>query len=465
VSETLAHAQHIRTIRKMAGVKVPRKRSKIPRQVYPKMIEKEYADSISEMTGRAAKRAMQPLLDALPGLLASASQTRSDAGMLKNFAGFLVGIENPAGSIRFWRDGRGGSGATYMNWDYGYIDGYVGADRDEVDVYLGPDQDAPDVFAVQQMKAPDFTEYDEDKIMLGFPSLESATAAYLSQYDDPRFLGTITAIPVGQFRDALEKCGGGSVVERIDADEGRKAKELLDKAKKKLGDEGDAKKVEALGRKFAGQTSDHQKGQIQKQTKAALGVNVVFRDKGLNDKIQNFAAENATLITSMQDDVHNSISKIVMRAITNGELHGDVAKKIQDRFDVSESHARLIARDQIGKLYGQINASRQKELGVTHFVWRTVGDERVRDEHDQREDDSDPDKGGEPFAFDDPPDGELPGVPIQCRCTAEPVFGYTPEEADDEEEIAAESADEGDDSGGTSSDDGSDDSDEEDDDE
>lgn len=95
-----------------------------------------------------------------------------------------------------------------------------------------------------------------------------------------------------------------------------------------------------------------------------------------------------------------------MRAIQDGQLHGDLADELEGQFGFSEDRAALIARDQIGKAYGQINASRQREMGVTQFIWRTVEDERVRSEHE--------DRNGETYDYSDPPDGELPGEPINC---------------------------------------------------
>lgn len=47
------------------------------------------------------------------------------------------------------------------------------------------------------------------------------------------------------------------------------------------------------------------------------------------------------------------------------------------------------------------------------FVWRTAGDDKVRNEHAMR--------SGRVFTFDAPPDGELPGEDYNCRCWAEPV--------------------------------------------
>jgi SPP1 gp7 family putative phage head morphogenesis protein len=94
---------------------------------------------------------------------------------------------------------------------------------------------------------------------------------------------------------------------------------------------------------------------------------------------------------------------------------------LRKQFDFTRNRARLIARDQVGKLYGQINAARQQAIGVTHFVWQTSNDERVRDEHEER--------NGKTYSYANPPDGELPGQPIQCRCVANPILTEAPESA------------------------------------
>lgn len=114
--------------------------------------------------------------------------------------GLEIAIENPAGSVR-----RGKGWETKMVCDYGYVCRSEAVDGDEVDVYLGPElETAPMVYVVHQRKkgSPDANEwrdYDEDKVMLGQPSEAAARAAYLKHYDDPRFLGPITAMPVEEF--------------------------------------------------------------------------------------------------------------------------------------------------------------------------------------------------------------------------------------------------------------------------
>lgn len=119
------------------------------------------------------------------------------------FAGLPVVVENPAGSTRQWVAEDGTCGSTLMRYDYGYIDGALGSDGDEVDVYLGPDEGARWVYVVHQSAPPDFEEYDEDKVMLGFPSSDAAQAAYLAQYDDERFLLAVTQMSIEVFRDKI----------------------------------------------------------------------------------------------------------------------------------------------------------------------------------------------------------------------------------------------------------------------
>lgn len=113
--------------------------------------------------------------------------------------GLTISVENEAGDVRRGV-GSDGHWATRMMYAYGYINGTMGVDGDQVDVYLGPDlEDAPSVFVVHQRRYGAWDEYDEDKCMLGFLDEDQAVGAYLSCYDDPRFLGPVTELSVEDF--------------------------------------------------------------------------------------------------------------------------------------------------------------------------------------------------------------------------------------------------------------------------
>lgn len=121
----------------------------------------------------------------------------------RSFQGLPVTIENPRGSIRSGVSRAGVAWATSMQHDYGYVRGTEGVDGDAFDVYLGPDSTAPMAYVITTKAPPDFRRNDEQKAMLGFPDEDAARAAFLAHYDDPRFLGVVTAMSVQRFRDLL----------------------------------------------------------------------------------------------------------------------------------------------------------------------------------------------------------------------------------------------------------------------
>ncbi len=209
---------------------------------------------------------------------------------------------------------------------------------------------------------------------------------------------------------------------RQDAGEADRARRLVAAARQRMTDAITTDDLERLAKKFFDRTSTYQRLQLGNQVRAALGTDVFLADRRLRPLANAFVDANVGLIKDIGDQLATNIESVTLGAIESGMLHGDLATELEGRFGFAESRAALIARDQIGKAYGQINASRQGELGITHFTWRTMNDERVRAEHDALE--------GETFAYANPPDEGLPGEPVNCRCYAEPVLDEIITEAD-----------------------------------
>jgi hypothetical protein len=113
--------------------------------------------------------------------------------------GLTIAVENPAGSVRRGRNRHGVTWEVRMRFDYGEILNTIGVDGDPVDVIIGPNLDAPEVYVVHQRRVNDWENYDEDKVCVGFDSQSDAESAFLSNYNDPRFLGPVTAMPVDEF--------------------------------------------------------------------------------------------------------------------------------------------------------------------------------------------------------------------------------------------------------------------------
>lgn len=113
--------------------------------------------------------------------------------------GFNVSIENPKGSVRSGIDENGKPWEITMNNTYGYILGTTGKDADHIDVFLGENPLSDKIFVVDQINKDG--SFDEHKIMLAFDDMESAKAAYLSNYEEGwQGLGNITGISVDGFR-------------------------------------------------------------------------------------------------------------------------------------------------------------------------------------------------------------------------------------------------------------------------
>lgn len=125
-----------------------------------------------------------------------------------DYQGLTVEIENPIGSVRHWHNKQTGhGGSTVMQHPYGRIRGTRGADGDGYDCFLGPDPDAPFVWIVHQAQ-PDGVAYDEDKAMLGFSDAHEAAGAYHAHYDNASFFGSMSQMPIEEFRAKVMRTAG-----------------------------------------------------------------------------------------------------------------------------------------------------------------------------------------------------------------------------------------------------------------
>lgn len=139
----------------------------------------------------------------------AAEKAAGDYQMRKvGWQGLTISIENEAGSTRSGTNRDGQKWSQTMKYAYGFVNQSTGTDGDCVDCFLGPDEDAQFVYIVHARKVNRWDEYDEDKVMLNFPTEEAAAAAFLECYSDPRFLGPITPMPVIEFVQKVQATNG-----------------------------------------------------------------------------------------------------------------------------------------------------------------------------------------------------------------------------------------------------------------
>ncbi|WP_232232347.1 minor capsid protein [Cupriavidus sp. amp6] len=165
---------------------------------------------------------------------------------------------------------------------------------------------------------------------------------------------------------------------------------------------------------FADRVNAFNAGQFHKILRAAYGVDVFKSEPALGPISTVWEAENLRLIKSIPTQYVEGLQSKVVAAVQRGETVASLTKQVRESYDVPKKRAELIARDQIGKLNGQLTEYRQRNVGVDEYRWRGVLDARERDEHVGRE--------GDKFRWDSPPADGNPGQPIRCRCWAEPVL-------------------------------------------
>lgn len=156
----------------------------------------------------------------------------------------------------------------------------------------------------------------------------------------------------------------------------------------------------------------------KQEFKRVAGVDLLMNNTALAQNVELFTINNVQLIKNLMTDATTKIENSILNGFSTGTRWEEIAKDVQKIIDPEEgtvsNRARLIARDQISKLNGQVTQERQKSLGITKYIWRTSQDERVRDSHAALE--------GEEFSWSNPPSVGHPGEDFQCRCTAEPVL-------------------------------------------
>lgn len=173
-------------------------------------------------------------------------------------------------------------------------------------------------------------------------------------------------------------------------------------------------KVQKMVRKSIDETNQFNKQQFHKMLKKAYGVDIFTAENGLSDKLKLFELQNINLIKSIPTQLHEKLRYKFVEAVQKGKRWETLVDEVQELGQVTRNRAKLIARDQIGKLNGQLTKIRQEEIGVKQYIWRTSLDERVRKQHIHRE--------GEIFDWANPPEDGHPGEPIRCRCYAEAVL-------------------------------------------
>lgn len=167
--------------------------------------------------------------------------------------------------------------------------------------------------------------------------------------------------------------------------------------------------AQAIAAQMVEGTDDLTAETLQKSIDAAYGIDItqILRAQNIAPTLQMAQKINVGLIKTIPAQYFGKLSDVVSRGVQQGQRYEDIADEIQNLYGVTDSRAKLIARDQTAKTNAAITQTRQEDLGINKYRWITAGDERVRETHAANE--------GEIFSWDDPPaETGHPGTDINC---------------------------------------------------
>lgn len=254
----------------------------------------------------------------------------------------------------------------------------------------------------------------------GSQSVERAYYSLLRRYQLAyrQFLEEELQVGLPRIRDLAKSDLPGGI--RMD-DFGDDIQRLFDNALRKLNAKFPPSTLRSWSTGMAVAVSSLSKRNLKRTFKGAIDADPVFTEDGeLGPYLSNRVSENVALIQSIPKERLENFQNMLIRNVTAGAPVKDIIQQVRKEFKKTKNRAELIARDQVGKLNAEINQFRLRKLGVQKYIWRTVGDERVRSRHAA--------VNGKTFSWDKPPavgvNGERvnPGQDIQCRCYAEPVL-------------------------------------------
>lgn len=174
-----------------------------------------------------------------------------------------------------------------------------------------------------------------------------------------------------------------------------------------------ASTVEAVGEQ-ARAASDREWAE---QVSAAVGQRVALDTQPSRELLQAWIAENTARIQSLRNETLRRIRDDIETAVLSEARPEELAAKWQREGlptlnGTMRGRATVIARDQLGKLAGQLAEHQQRALGISVYTWdvRPAISREHRREHLAR--------AGRRFEWDHPPVDGHPGAAVLCRCRA-----------------------------------------------
>ena len=173
--------------------------------------------------------------------------------------------------------------------------------------------------------------------------------------------------------------------------------------------------------------SSANKNKFDRTVARATGVDLggIVQTEGLEDLLTLSKRKNKILITSLPEEYLKQVETIVNNGVVSGARYSTIQKEIISKTGANSKLAgriKTIAMNEVQTINSQITLRRSESLGITHGIYRTSQDEKVRTCHDELD-------GGDPYLLSEGKWSKTcskfiqPGITdINCRCTYSPVI-------------------------------------------
>jgi SPP1 gp7 family putative phage head morphogenesis protein len=161
--------------------------------------------------------------------------------------------------------------------------------------------------------------------------------------------------------------------------------------------------------------SKKHKTEFRRKMTEAIGTDIkdLLSEPRAAAEVKAGVDRSIALIKTLDEDMKTKLGERYWRGLHEHDNVTDFRKFISKGSMLPAWRAKLIARDQTAKLYSHLSRIRQEDIGVTQYIWRTVGDGAVRPTHAAQD--------GLKYSWDNPStETGHPGDDIQCRCVADP---------------------------------------------
>jgi len=172
--------------------------------------------------------------------------------------------------------------------------------------------------------------------------------------------------------------------------------------------------VDAVGGTTAPGVAASEGGTVIQAARAATAVARVEVASSATALVNNAVVQNATLLRSVSGDIRARLASVLFNGIAQKTATDKIARQVTEILQKAGKRGKRIAVQEAELIIAQLTQFRSEEAGLGSFIWRHHFSEHPRIHHVAR--------NGKQFDWDDPRLSELPGILINCRCTAQPVI-------------------------------------------